>query len=102
MLTALEGGGYDADARIEIDELEEELGIDLLPEEDEEDVDTLGGLVFTLAGCVPEIGEVVTHESGYRFEVVDADPRRIYKVRIHMPGGEPGLPKEAAPDNAGK
>ncbi|WP_417450376.1 hemolysin family protein [Kordiimonas sp.] len=105
VLSALEGGGYDADARIEIDELEDALGIDLLPEEDEEDVDTLGGLVFTLAGCVPEIGEVVTHESGYRFEVVDADPRRIYKVRIHIPGVEPAPENEPdsqiAADNAG-
>lgn len=101
-LTALEGGGYDADARIEIDELEDELGIDLLPEEDEEDVDTLGGLVFSLAGSVPEIGEVVTHDSGYRFEVVDADPRRIYKVRIHVPGEDPAATKETAAENAGK
>ncbi|WP_417459634.1 hemolysin family protein [Kordiimonas sp.] len=96
----IEAGGYDADARIEIDELEDELGIDLLPEEDDEDVDTLGGLVFTLAGCVPEIGEMISHESGYRFEVVDADPRRIYKVRIHIPG--PVQEKDAASDNAGK
>lgn len=102
-LTALEGGGYDADARIEIDELEDELGIDLLPEEDEEDVDTLGGLVFSLAGSVPEIGEVVTHDSGYRFEVVDADPRRIYKVRIHVPGEDAAAAdKETAAENAGK
>ena len=101
-LTALEGGGYDADARIEIDELEDELGIDLLPEEDEEDVDTLGGLVFSLAGSVPEIGEVVTHDSGYRFEVVDADPRRIYKVRIHVPREDAGAVKETATENAGK
>ena len=102
-LTALEGGGYDADARIEIDELEDELGIDLLPEEDEEDVDTLGGLVFSLAGSVPEIGEVVTHDSGYRFEVVDADPRRIYKVRIHVPGDDTtAAVKDTAAENAGK
>ena len=94
-LVPLDQGGYDADARIEIEELEDELGIDLLPEDDE-DVDTLGGLVFSLAGCVPEIGEVISHESGYRFEVVDADPRRIQKVRIHTPG------KEQAAENAAK
>ncbi|TNE67122.1 MAG: HlyC/CorC family transporter [Alphaproteobacteria bacterium] len=84
-LVALPGGGFDADARLEMEELEEVLGIDLLPEGEREDVDTLGGLVFSLAGCVPEIGEVIVHDSGYRFEVVDADPRRIYKVRIHPP-----------------
>jgi len=82
-LIPLDGGGFDADARLEIDELEDVIGLDLLPEEQDEDVDTVGGLVFSLAGCVPEIGEVIVHESGYRFEVVDADPRRIHKVRIH-------------------
>jgi len=82
-ITPLEDGGYDVDARLEVDELEEMIGVDLLPEELDEGVDTVGGLVFSLAGCVPEIGEVMVHESGYRFEVVDADPRRIHKVRIH-------------------
>lgn len=84
-LVPLSGGGYDADARLEIEEMEEVLGVDILPEEQDEDVDTLGGLVFTLAGRVPEIGEEILHESGYKFEVVDADPRRICKVRIHPP-----------------
>jgi len=84
-LVPLPNGGYDADARLELEELEEVLGFDLLPEGDREDVDTLGGLVFSLAGSVPEIGEIIVHESGWRFEVVDADPRRIYKVRIHPP-----------------
>ncbi|NVJ98754.1 MAG: HlyC/CorC family transporter [Alphaproteobacteria bacterium] len=82
-LTPLENGGYDVDARLEVEELEEVIGVDLLPQELDEDVDTVGGLVFSLAGCVPEIGEVMVHESGFRFEVVDADPRRIHKVRIH-------------------
>ncbi len=87
-LVSLEGGGYDADARVEIDELEEMLAINFLPEDQDEDVYTLGGLVFALAGCVPEIGEVIEHESGYKFEVVDADPRRIQKLRIHPPARE--------------
>lgn len=78
-------GNYDADARLEIDFLQEELGVDLL-EGEEEDVDTLGGLVVAQAGCVPEIGEVIVHASGYRFEVVDASPRTIYKLRIYAPG----------------
>ncbi len=90
-ITPLEGGGYDVDARLEVDELEEMIGVDLLPEELDEGVDTVGGLVFSLAGCVPEIGEVMVHESGYRFEVVDADPRRIHKVRIHA-GTEDSTP----------
>ncbi|PCI62739.1 MAG: magnesium/cobalt efflux protein [Kordiimonadales bacterium] len=84
-LVRLAGGGFDADARLEIEELEDALGVSLLSNEPPDTVDTLGGLVFALAGCVPEIGEVVLHDSGYAFEVVDADPRRIQKVRIHLP-----------------
>lgn len=84
-LIPLPGGGFDADARIDIDELEEALGVELTPEERVEDVDTLGGLVFLLADRVPDIGQIIEHETGYRFEVLDADPRRISKVRIHLP-----------------
>lgn len=86
-IIALADGGYDADARAEIADLEELLGIDLLPDDQDEDVDTVGGLVFSLAGYVPEIGEIIPHQSGYKFEVVDADPRRISKVRIYQPAG---------------
>jgi len=72
-----------ADARTPISELEEKLEIMLLSAEREEDVDTLGGLVFTLAGRVPVRGELVRHESGIEFEVLDADARRIKKLKIH-------------------
>ena len=78
-----EDGYYDADARTEIGLLEETLGTDFLPDDKEEDIDTLGGLVFSLAGHIPEIGEIIHHESGYDFEVLDADPRRIHKIRIY-------------------
>jgi len=84
-LVPLSGGGFDADARVTIEELEETLGIDLTLDERSEDVDTLGGLVFLLVDHVPDIGEIVAHETGYRFEVLDADPRRIRKIRIHPP-----------------
>lgn len=94
-LMPLASGGFDADARIDIEELEETLGVDLTPEERIEDVDTLGGLVFLLADRVPDIGEVIAHESGYKFEVLDADPRRISKIRIHMPPGHTPLQEEA-------
>lgn len=76
-------GYYDADARAEIELVEETLGADLLPHDKEEDIDTLGGLVFSLAGHIPEIGEIIRHSSGYDFEVLDADPRRIHKIRIY-------------------
>lgn len=78
--------GLLAQARTPIDELELHLGLKLLKNGEEEDIDTLGGLVFTLVGRVPARGEVVRHESGIEFEVIDADPRRVKKVRILRPG----------------
>lgn len=84
-LTFIGNGVYEADARVEIEELEKVLGADLLSDELDEAVDTLGGLVFTLEGRVPEIGEVVEHADGFQFEIIDADPRRINRVRIHLP-----------------
>lgn len=84
-LTFIGAGVYEADARVEIKELEKVLGADFLSDALDENVDTLGGLVFTLEGRVPEIGEVVEHAEGFRFEIIDADPRRINRVRIHLP-----------------
>ena len=84
-LVTLQDGGYDADARLDIEDLEETVGIDLTPEERAEDVDTLGGLVFLLADRVPDIGEIIAHDTGHKFEVLDADPRRIRRIRIHLP-----------------
>jgi len=72
-----------ADARMEIEEFENAYGPLLSEEEREEDIDTLGGLVFTLAGRVPARGELIEHPaSGLAFEVVQADPRRIKRLRI--------------------
>jgi len=93
MITALGLGNYDADARVELDDLSELLAINLMDDEDEE-VDTLGGWVFARAGKVPEIGEIVEHDSGYRFEIVDAEPRRIKKVRIHAPVGHTSVDED--------
>jgi magnesium and cobalt transporter len=70
-----------ADARVDIEEFEEKFG-QILTEDEREDVDTLGGLVFTIAGRVPARGEVIRHESGMIFEIVDADPRRVNTLRI--------------------
>ena len=74
-------GSLDADARTTIEDLEEMVG-PLAAEEDREDIDTLGGLVFSLAGRVPMRGELIHHQSGLEFEVLDADPRRIKKLRL--------------------
>ncbi len=72
-----------ADARADIDDVEKVLGVDLLPDDQEEDADTLGGLIFTMLGRVPVRGELVRHGSGLEFEIVEADPRRVRKLRIH-------------------
>ena len=85
MLTMLEDGLWEADARIELEELAKTVDRRLTWEEDE--VDTLGGLVFLLAGRIPAKGECVIHPSGWRFEAVDSDPRRIIRVRLHAPDG---------------
>ena len=79
------GHGFIADARTPIETLEQRFGIELLSPEQEEDIDTIGGLVFALAGRIPARGERVHHPSGIEFEVLDADPRLIKKLRIHAP-----------------
>ncbi|WP_299813552.1 hemolysin family protein [uncultured Jannaschia sp.] len=78
-------GCYLALARTPIDDFQDEIGMRLVEEEDEEEIDTLGGLVFMLAGRVPARGEVIPHPSGAEIEVVDADPRRIKRLRLRMP-----------------
>ncbi len=75
-------GTIDADGRVWLDELEEKLGLELLDSEERDEADTLGGLIFTLVDRVPTRGEVVAHPAGLEFEVLDADPRRIKRVRI--------------------
>jgi CBS domain containing-hemolysin-like protein len=77
--------GLVASARTPVKELEEHLGLKLLTPEEEEDIDTLGGLMFGLLGRVPVRGELVRHPSGLELEVLDADARRLKKVRIHQP-----------------
>jgi len=83
-------GQWLALARAPLDEFEAELGIALSEVDDEEEVDTLGGLVFLLSGRVPARGEVVPHPSGVEFEVIDADPRRIKRLRVRLPKGLAG------------
>jgi CBS domain containing-hemolysin-like protein len=81
-ITEVRDGALEADARVEVEELERRLGLQLLDEERREDVDTLGGLIFTLLDRVPARGEIVRHPAGIEFEVLEADPRRIKKLRI--------------------
>ena len=86
MLTMLDDGLWEADARIELDELARAVDARLTWEEDE--VDTLGGLVFLLAGHIPAKGECVAHPSGWTLEALDSNPRRILRVRLHAPERE--------------
>lgn len=83
LLTLLEDGLWEADGRIELDELAKTVDSRLTWEEDE--VDTLGGLIFLLAGHIPARGECVVHPSGWRLEAVDSDPRKVLRVRLHAP-----------------
>ncbi len=86
------GGVIEADARARLEDLERTVGISLQPPDDDEEVDTVAGLVATLAGRVPQRGEVIVHPSGYEFEVTEADPRRIRRLRIRPP-----TPRSEAP-----
>lgn len=86
---------YRVDARFTIEDFEETIGSFLSAEEREEDIDTMGGLVFHLLGRVPTRGELVRHEdSGLEFEITEADPRRIKRMRIRgiekLSAGEKG------------
>ena len=75
-------GSVVADARVSIEQFEGQVGPILTGDEREEDIDTLGGLLFTLTGRIPTRGELVVHEpSGVEFEILDADPRRIKRLR---------------------
>jgi magnesium and cobalt transporter len=74
-----------------LEEIEAALGLALRTGEEDEEIDTLGGLVFQRSGHVPARGEVVTHESGVTFEILDADPRRIKRLRVRRPEDVAGL-----------
>ncbi|WP_419798243.1 MAG: hemolysin family protein [Terasakiella sp.] len=75
-------GKIDADARWEIEDVEEKIGV-FLEDTEREDIDTLGGLVFSITGHVPIRGEIIRHgPSGLEFEILEADPRRIHRLRI--------------------
>jgi CBS domain containing-hemolysin-like protein len=82
-------------ARTPVQELEEYLGLKLLDPEEATEVDTVGGLISSLAGRVPARGEVISHPAtGIEFEVLDADRRRVKKLRVHVPADVP--PPDAA------
>ncbi|MGI4730353.1 MAG: hemolysin family protein [Janthinobacterium lividum] len=83
LLVPIDGGGWAADGRAELDEVGRLVDPRLA--ETDDDVDTLAGLAGVLAGRVPEAGECLVHPSGWRLEVVEADPRRVERLRLHPP-----------------
>ncbi len=91
LVTERADGALDVDARLPVEEFEARLGRVLTDDEREADIDTVGGLVFTLAGRVPARGEVLRHPSGVEFRVLEADARRIRRVRVRR------APEETAP-----
>jgi CBS domain containing-hemolysin-like protein len=90
-------GSIIVEARMPIDRLEDATGQKLLPPEIEEEINTLGGLVTTLAGRVPARGEVIRHPSGFDIEVLDADPRRVKRLRLR---GLPAPPRVSEVEHA--
>ncbi len=81
-----EADGFIVDARVDLDDFQKETGLNLaIDDEAEQDIDTVGGLVTSLLGRVPQRGEIVSHPGGFEFEVLDADPRRIRKLRVRNP-----------------
>lgn len=87
-------GSIFADARVTIENLEDRFGA-LVNEEEREDIDTLGGLVFALAGRVPVRGELISHPSGLEIEVLDADPRRVKRLRLRGLAPPPASPGDS-------
>lgn len=94
MITERPDGAMDLNARMPIEDFEEKIGPILTEDERDADIDTVGGLVFTLAGRVPTRGEVISHPSGIEFRVLDADARRIRRLRARRT--ETGAEKPAA------
>lgn len=82
-ITVQADGRLVADARVPLEDISESLGYDLLSARQAEDVDTLGGLIVSIVGRVPARGELIKGPDGLEFEVLDADPRRLKRVRIH-------------------
>ncbi len=82
-------GQWIVQARAPLADFEAEIGVKLAAQEEDDEIDTLGGLVFMLVGRVPARGEVIPHDSGAEFEVIDADPRRIKRLRVRLPQAKP-------------
>jgi len=76
---------FEASARVEIEELQNITSINFFSEIENDDIDTLGGLIFSITGRVPQRGEIIKHTSGTTFEIKDADPMKVKSVKITTP-----------------
>jgi len=76
---------FEASARVEIEELQNVTNVQFIDIHENEDIDTLGGLIFSIAGRIPQRGEIIKHKSGSTFEIRDADPMKIKSVKISTP-----------------
>ena len=85
MLIKSSANTYEASARVSIDELQNVTNIEYIVSNENEDIDTLGGLIFSIAGRVPQRGEIIEHDSGTTFEIRDADPMKIKSVKVSTP-----------------
>lgn len=81
-------GTLDVNGRTTVELLEKEIG-NVLSDDERREIDTVGGLIFSLLGRIPERGEVVSHPSGVEFEILDVDPRRIRRLRVRPPVTSP-------------
>jgi CBS domain containing-hemolysin-like protein len=79
------GGGFEADARMSLEDFGKQTGIELHSPDPEDEVDTLGGLVVALMGRLPQRGEIVIDPSGVQFEILEADPRRVRRLKLKPP-----------------
>ncbi len=94
IITVQENGEILADAKAELDEIKEQTGLDLasaLDDDEKEDIDTLGGLVFQIAQRIPSRGEIIEGNGGIKFRILEVDPRRIKKVLIMLPKETPAV-----------
>lgn len=91
-VVARPGGVFEAAARAPLEELEAAIGRDMAPLDLDEEIETVGGLVTALAGRVPQRGEVIPHPGGFEIQILDADPRRVKRVRLRP------TPPPPAPD----
>jgi CBS domain containing-hemolysin-like protein len=96
MIAASDNGTFVADARASLEEVSQAISVDLAHVDDAEEIDTIGGLIVTLAGRVPARGELITGPGDLEFEVLDADPRRLKRLRIHRRSKDESQPRRRA------